>query len=363
MTEKFKNANSMTMPMRYNALRNPFLLFLMVCAANAIILVALLKPAAETTNAASASEEQWSLALKALQTSTDALRRDMEVLQAKQNAFLSYDSDPFLSSKVATKCKNQTRLSEYCNGKCINNMVCLDDFPYNNCTIYDFGVRAQPQFGYILSKPPFNCQVHAFDPSPITKEFYEKNPNAKLLKDSPNYHLHLYGGGGQDEKIQLREYNWNQVSIYAYPPSVVNPNNCSKRYCQVHNFGEHTKEISLPVRSVDSIMKELGHDHLTILKIDTEGSEFRMLESLITTGACRHLDQLSLEWHHYDFDIRYGSGASPHLNVFARLLQQECNLYQYWIATPGGSFSRDKLYVDMDIVLRYNLAAFRRVEG
>jgi hypothetical protein len=88
-----------------------------------------------------------------------------------------------------------------------------------------------------------------------------------------------------------------------------------------------------------------------------------MLESLISSGACRYMDQLSLEWHHFDFDSRYGHGASPHLNVMVQLLQQECDLHQYWIHSPGGWLSKDKLYVDMNVVLRYNLAAFRRGKG
>lgn len=86
-----------------------------------------------------------------------------------------------------------------------------------------------------------------------------------------------------------------------------------------------------------------------------------MLETLISSGACKHIDQLSLEWHHFDFDSRYGHGAAPHLNVMVKLLKEECGLHQYWLHSPGGWPSVDTLYADMKVNIRYNLAAFKRL--
>ena len=37
-----------------------------------------------------------------------------------------------------------------------------------------------------------------------------------------------------------------------------------------------------PVRSVASLMGELGHDHLDLLKISAEGSEFEILDHILT---------------------------------------------------------------------------------
>ena len=291
-----------------------------------------------------------------------SLKDRVHMLETKLNAYLAYDSDPFYATKVPAKCKNMTMLQEYCHKetKCsLGTMnVCLDDFPYNNCIVYDFGIREEPDFGVILSKPPFSCQVYAFDPSPITQKWFANNQE---LKDNNNYHLFHYGGGGADETITLREYDWDQVSIYQYPIWVVaNPRNCTSGKCRFKKF-KPQKTHPLPVRSVDSIMTEFGHDRIDVLKIDVEGSEYRMLEGMIESGACRKVNQMTLEWHHYDFDLRYGLSSIPHLNVFVKLLNEKCGLPQFWLHDPTGWPSNEEMFIDMKLTLRYNLASFMRV--
>ncbi len=250
-------------------------------------------------------------------SSSMGLQEQVNTLELKLHAHLGYDSDPFYWSRTKAECQHVSRLEEYCTTDFCDGIIpiCLDDFPYNECIIYDFGIRKQPEFGVILSKPPFNCQVYAFDPSPITKEWYADN---KELQENKNYHMFHYGGGGADEEITLREYNWNQVSIYSYPTSVVaNPRDCKNGSCRLQRFPKQ-KLHQLPVRSVDSLMKEFGHDHVDILKIDVEGSEYRILEGLIESGACQRVHQIPLEWHHYDQDIRYGAASSPFLNLYSK---------------------------------------------
>lgn len=294
----------------------------------------------------------------------NALKEKVRTLEMKLNAYLGYDSDPFYWTQVPATCMNMSRLEKFCpvGVHCDVIPICLDDFPYNDCTIYDFGIREQPEFGVILSRPPFNCQVYAFDPSPITKEWYAKNSE---LKRNKNYHMFHYGGGGADEEIALREYNWDQVSIYSYPTYVVaNPRNCSDTFegkCRYQKF-EPQKIFMLPVRSVSSLMEEFGHKRVDILKLDVEGSEYRMLEGLIESGSCKNINQISLEWHHFDFDLRYGYSSVPHLNLYAKLLKEKCGLAQFWLHDNTGWPSNEELYIDMQLRLMYNLASYMRVK-
>ena len=296
------------------------------------------------------------------------LQHRIEQLESKLNTYMAFDSDPFLNNKITSKCRNMTNLSTYChkpNQKdcSMGDMkLCLPDIRLNDCTVYDFGIREEPDFGVILSKPPFNCQVFAFDPSPITKAWFERNKDLQALD---NYRLFYYGGGAHDETIELREYDWGQVSIYQYPASVINASNCHpddgpyKGKCRFSKFGRQ-KIHPLPVRSIPSLMQEFGHERIDVLKLDVEGSEYRMLETLITSGACRTIDQLTLEWHHFGWDLRYGHGSDPHLNVLHRLLLEECGLHQFALHSPTGWPSNEKMFADMELPLYYNLASFRR---
>eukprot|EP00547_Thalassionema_nitzschioides_P000969 CAMPEP_0194205432 /NCGR_PEP_ID=MMETSP0156-20130528/4700_1 /TAXON_ID=33649 /ORGANISM="Thalassionema nitzschioides, Strain L26-B" /LENGTH=456 /DNA_ID=CAMNT_0038931697 /DNA_START=8 /DNA_END=1378 /DNA_ORIENTATION=- len=289
-----------------------------------------------------------------------ALQNQISVLQHKLDAYLGWgqDGDPFYSSKVHTPCHkfHAAQGSGHAYG------LCLDDFPYLNCVVYEFGIREQVEFGMELTEEPYGCEVHAFDPSPITKAWYNgPSPTAMKLQRKPGkWKLYDYGGGFADETITLREYNWGQVSIYHYPESVINPQNCTvSGHCRYHKH-KAQKVHQLPVRSVDSIMKELGHDRVAVLKLDVEGSEYRMLENLIDSGACLKIDQILLEWHHYDFDLRYGLSSIPIHNVFHSMLKEKCGLEQFWIHDPTGWPSNEKLYAEMGLTLRYNIASFKR---
>jgi FkbM family methyltransferase len=287
----------------------------------------------------------------------------VSTLELKLNTYLSYKSDPFFWNKITAECNNFTDLIEYCtNDECRDEelmRICLDDFPYNDCVVYDFGIRKEPYFGVVLASPPFNCQVFAFDPSPITQEWFESNTELKKLS---NYHLFHYGGGGGDETITLRKYNWGQVSIYSYPQAVIaDPRNCTDGACRSQMFSEQ-ELIQLPVRSVGSIMKEFGHSQIDVLKIDVEGSEYQMLEGLIDSRTCLKINQITMEWHHYGYDVRYGHSSSPILNLFGKLLQEKCGLSQFYLCDWTGWPANTELYLDMKITLMYNLAAFMRVK-
>jgi FkbM family methyltransferase len=304
-----------------------------------------------------------------LRAKNQELQSRLDRLERKLNTFLAFDSDPFLNNKITSTCPHKSTLTEYCkkpDGKCdMGDMpICLDDIPKTNCIVYDFGIRNEPDFGVILAQEPFNCQVYAFDPSPITRTWFEENQELKSL---PNYHLYYYGGGAHDEELTLRAYDWGQVSIYQYPTLVVNPTDCydSGPYidkCKFHKFGDQ-EQHKLPVRSVASIMKELGHTEISILKLDVEGSEYRILETLIDSGTCQNITQLTLEWHHFGYDLRYGHGSDPHLNLLHRLLDEECGLHQFALHSPTGWPSNEKIFASMNLPLYYNLASFRRGSG
>lgn len=79
------------------------------------------------------------------------LGKRLGLVEHKLDSYLGFGSDPFLSSRVTAGCKKWTKLEEYCESihgkllaktKCHLGMpICLDDFQYNNCTVYDFGIR------------------------------------------------------------------------------------------------------------------------------------------------------------------------------------------------------------------------------
>lgn len=340
------------------------------------------------------------------------LEERLRYLELKTNAHFSFGSDPFFGSTIQSKCINSTDLRPYgcipgadgykdhvpihknCPGQ-YDHFICLDHLPDGHipgqegmvvelsksdfstqrkaqkrkapCLVYDFGIRDMPTFGAAMARS-FGCEVHAFDPSPVSIAWWD-SPRAQALHDLPNYHFHPYGAGGIDGDLTLKEYDWGQVSIIRYPDHTVD---CSQYDpskkgqgggCRLKNTGRQ-KSFTLPVKTLPTIIKELGHEGRTIdvMKVDVEGSEFAFLENMFdATGGCPDfIEQLAIEWHHMPWDPRYGEGASPSINAIVTLLHT-CGLKMFWQHSPNGWRSPEKIFVDLEMKdVRYNLASFQR---
>lgn len=324
-----------------------------------------------------------------------SLEERLRYLELKTNAHFNFGTHPFFGSKMLSKCKEQSDLRKFgcvpgqdmynpnaanpgqnCPGL-FDHVVCLDHLPKPKpfdspevqlngkqapCLIYDFGIRKQPQFGQVMAKV-FGCEVHAFDPSPVSTKWWESD-ESKGLRSISNYHFHPYGAGGFDGDLELNEYDWGQVSIIKFPTFVLdcNPKNHTGPGCKAKVTNQ--KSFTLPVKTLSTIMKELGHEGRTIdiLKIDVEGSEFAFLEHMLDhTGGCPDfIEQITVEWHHMPWDVRYGEGSSPSINAIATLLHT-CGLKMFWQYMFGGWQSHEKMYHDMGLKdVRYNLASFHR---
>jgi FkbM family methyltransferase len=63
--------------------------------------------------------------------------------------------------------------------------------------------------------------------------------------------------------------------------------------------------VKVQVRTLYSVMRELGHDHIDLLKMDIEGAEYDVIENL--TREKIDVRQLLVEFHHHD---RHTEGMS-----------------------------------------------------
>ena len=176
----------------------------------------------------------------------------LRLLELKVGSYMNWAKDPFVGFTAGAKCENITRLCTDGRGtqpwdavlpKCepglFDHPICLDnhilpplrregapkDGTDKPCLVYDFGVRAQPEFGMILAKQ-MGCEVHAFDPLPVSRKWYAQASKAGSIP--PNYHFHHYGAGGKDGSVVLQEYGWGQVSILRLPSHYRNDSDVPK---------------------------------------------------------------------------------------------------------------------------------------
>jgi len=138
--------------------------------------------------------------------------------------------------------------------------------------VYSFGVGEEISFDLELIRR-FGVCVHAFDPTPRSIEWLAKQ---SLLG---NFIFHPCGVADFDGHAKF------------LPP--VNPAHVS------HTLVERQTPwpaIEVPVRRLSSIMKELGHERIDLLKMDIEGAEYAVVKDLLASRI--PVQQLLVEFHH-----------------------------------------------------------------
>lgn len=138
--------------------------------------------------------------------------------------------------------------------------------------VYSFGVGEEISFDLELIRR-FGVCVHAFDPTPRSIEW--------LAKQSlpGNFLFHPYGVAGFDGHAKF------------LPP--VNPLHVSHTLVERHT---PWPAIEVPVRRLSSVMRDLGHQRIDLLKMDIEGAEYAVLKDMLDSRI--PVNQLLVEFHH-----------------------------------------------------------------
>lgn len=119
------------------------------------------------------------------------------------------------------------------------------------------------------------CDVYAFDPTPRAIEHVRRIVGGK----HPKYHFVSIGIWHRDERVRF------------YAPR--NPTDVSH---SALNLQRTEKFFEANCKSLPSIMHDLGHDSLDLLKLDIEGAEHLVIESILAEGIavgtlCVEFDQ------------------------------------------------------------------------
>lgn len=146
--------------------------------------------------------------------------------------------------------------------------------------VYSFGVGNDISFDRSLIDI-FGVQIWAFDPTDEAARFIE----AAQLPEG--FRFRQWAIGACDGLQPLREI---KPGDNMYFPGTILP------------IGENRTQRSVTSLSLRTIMCEFGHDRVNLLKLDIEGAEYEVLQSLVRTGDLP-IDQLVLEVHPHLLNI------------------------------------------------------------
>jgi FkbM family methyltransferase len=137
--------------------------------------------------------------------------------------------------------------------------------------VYSVGLGEDISFDLALIER-YGCVVHGFDPTPRSLEWLARQALPQ------GFVVHPYGFA-----------DFDGVASFAAPE---NPAHVSH---SIHAERGGTR-LDMPVKRFSSVLAELGHERVDLLKMDIEGAEYGVLDDLLST-ACRPA-QLMVEYHH-----------------------------------------------------------------
>jgi len=164
-----------------------------------------------------------------------------------------------------TKCKCDWVGSNYGGFYVVRNLLTKDS------VVYSFGVGEDITFDLALINE-YKLNVYAFDPTPLAIKFAEKNI-------TPHFHFEAIGLGNKDEI----------TNFYLS----TNEKDCSG---SIIDKNDHAEAIRVEMKKVSTIMKELNHTRIDLLKMDIEGSEYAVLENMLEENILPK--QILVEFHH-----------------------------------------------------------------
>lgn len=141
--------------------------------------------------------------------------------------------------------------------------------------VYSFGIGEDISFDLTIITN-HKCKVFGFDPTPKSVNWIEE----KLPSYSDSFQFFDYGIAEKTGKVNFfLPKNSNHIS-----GSIINQNNVSNE-----------ESIEVQMKSFSDIANELGHSKIDVLKMDIEGAEYLIMESLLQSEII--IAQILVEFH------------------------------------------------------------------
>lgn len=158
-------------------------------------------------------------------------------------------------------------------GNSYGGFFVIPDLLNEDSVVYSFGIGKDISFDRkLMSK--HNCRVYGFDPTPKSIEYIQSLPKDRLFS------FYDYGISTKTgiEKFFLPK---NERAVSAS--------------ISLNQFVNEEKYIKVKMKSFADITKDLGHKIIDVVKMDIEGAEYEVLETLLDTKVA--INQLLIEFH------------------------------------------------------------------
>ncbi len=198
----------------------------------------------------------------------------LEVLSRRRKRKISRQTDPdtfiHLKPSVQVNCKWY--------GTSYGGFYIVPSLLDKSSVIYSFGTGRDISFDIECIRR-HGASVFAFDPTPKSIEWIG---NQKL---PDRFHFHPYG---------ISASGTGQADFFL----PANPRAISGSLVK-HKEVDAAQSVKVMMKTFDDITRELHHTHIDVLKMDIEGSEYDVTDTILASPVT--IDQILVEFHDRDF--------------------------------------------------------------
>ena len=138
----------------------------------------------------------------------------------------------------------------------------------------------------------FACDVHAFDPTPRAVEYVRSK-----TADNPKYHF---------QEIGLWDHE-GTLEFFA-------PENSNHVSHSLVNLQKTTDCIEVKVKRLSTLMDQHRHKKIDLLKLDIEGAEYKVLDSIIDDKIDIRILCVEFDEYFHQINKYYKSRIRYHVN-------------------------------------------------
>jgi FkbM family methyltransferase len=155
----------------------------------------------------------------------------------------------------------------------------------NNSLCYLIGAGEDISFDLEVAQH-YKCKVHIFDPTPRAIEHVEcvkENILSGTAAACLTYPSGIYPVYPAEvaARLDLHPFGiWQEDTTLSF----FAPQNEAHVSHSLVNLQGSAQHIEVPVRRLKGVMQALGHTHIDLLKLDIEGAEYQVLESVLADG-------------------------------------------------------------------------------
>lgn len=171
--------------------------------------------------------------------------------------------------------------------------VCTDIFSEGELIVYSFGIGEDLSFSEAIMDD-FEPYIFAFDPTPKSIKYV----NEHKLNSNEKFHFLPVGLSDKDE-----------IAKFYLPINDEYVSGSAISHDSVKEVG-----IDVKMRCLNTLVNYYGHSKIDLLKMDIEGTEFAVIESL--ENCCVPIEQICVEVHD-----RFFKDGLTKLRAFLRKLR------------------------------------------